>query len=102
MKLLDFLKAKVFTQVTQCPICGEENGYVLNCYFNSYDGPCNLLINCKGCFNQIMLDGTLVREAIGLTRDDMNEQYYQIYYNNPSPYDTTPSPTPQNPQSTTP
>jgi hypothetical protein len=102
MKLLDFLKAKVFTPVTQCPVCGEENGYELSRYFNAYDGPCHLIIHCKGCYNQIMLDGTLLRRSIQLSRDDMNDQYYQIYFSDPSPYDQTPSPAPQESKPATP
>lgn len=76
--LQTFLTSKILTPLTQCHMCGQENAWKLDPYFNAYDGPCRMIIYCTNCFTEVFLDAYRLRKQLGISRDTMNDQFYEI------------------------
>jgi hypothetical protein len=79
-ELTDFFTNKVLTQFTQCTMCGEENSYHLDPNFSSWAYFEDIQIYCNNCFFQHWFDGSRMRESLGLTRDQMDRQFSELYH----------------------
>jgi hypothetical protein len=78
-ELKDFFANKVLTQFTQCSMCGEENSYHVDPDFCSWRYVETIQIYCGNCFYQHFFDGYRIRESLGLTRDQMDSQFLELY-----------------------